>query len=324
VVARSLTRFTVLQAPQGPRRVLSSLVRLHMEQASPYARTDGYAVEENGRIALWYWNADAAAEALTRAGADPEAVQFVPESALVTRQGGIRLLALAEGYEARVENERGIAGSIWWREPPTLDEWQAFCRDQGIDAAQQASVPEAQRPQLLDEPTGGNVLRQGEALRRWATERIAYAALAVLLIVPAAYFAGQWAYYAWTAAASQRAIAQLKESAAPIVAARAAAFADSDFIEAIDGVQLYPNPLEVLAGLAGSLGADGPSIAELDFRPGSLRMQFSNLPANFSMAGFVDRVSVLGSLEDVQASLDGMGSMTLTATVRKRRGSKPQ
>jgi hypothetical protein len=324
VVARSLTRFTVFPAPQGPRRVLSSLVRLHMEQASPYARTDGYAVAENGRIALWYWNADAVAEALTRAGADPQAVQFVPESALVPRQGGIRLLALAEGCEARVENEQGITGSMWWRAPPTLDEWQAFCRDQGIDAAQQPAVPEAQRPQLLDEPTGVNVLQQGEALRRWATERIAYTALAVLLIVPAAYFAGQWAYYAWTAAASQRAIAELKESAAPIVAARAAAFADADFVEALGGVQIHPNPLEVLAGLAGSLGADGSSITELDFRPGSLRMQLSSLPANFSMAGFVDRVSVLGSLEDVQGSLDGMGSMTLTATVRKRRGSKAQ
>jgi hypothetical protein len=87
---------------------------------------------------------------------------------------------------------------------------------------------------------------------------------------------------------------------------------------------LYPNPLEVLAGLAGSLGVEGPSIAELDFRPGSLRMQFSNLPAKFSMAEFVDRMSALSSLEDVQASLDGMGSMTLTASVRKRRGSKPQ
>jgi len=295
-----------------------------MEQASPYARTEGYAIAENGRIALWYWNADAAAEALTRAGADPDAVQFVPESALVPRQAGARLLALAEGYEARVENEQGIAGSIWWRTLPTLEDWQAFCRDQGIDTAQQSSVPEAQRPQLLDVPMGSNVLQQGEALRRWATERIAYAALAALLIVPAGYFAGQWAYYAWTAASNQRAIAQLKESAAPIVAARAAAFADADFIDAIDGIQLYSNPLEVLAGLAGSLGADGPSIAELEFRPGSLRMQFSNLPASFSMADFVDRMSALGSLEDVQASLDGMGSMTLTATVRKRRGSKPQ
>jgi hypothetical protein len=185
-------------------------------------------------------------------------------------------------------------------------------------------VPEAQRPQLLEEPIGANVLRQGEVLRRLATERIAYAVLAVLLVIPAAYFGGQWAYYAWTAAANQRAIAELKESAAPVVAARAAAFADADFIEAIDSVQLYPNPLEVLAGLAGSLGADGPSIAELGFRPGSLRMQFSNLPAGFSMAEFVDRMSALGSFEDVQASLDGMGSMTLTATVRKRRGSKPQ
>lgn len=324
MVARSLTRFTTFPAPQSPRRVLSSLVRLHMEQVSPYRRTDGYAVADNGRVALWYWDAGAVAEALTRAGEDPEATQFVPESALVPVQSGARLLALSEGYEARLEGEHGVAGSLWWRTLPTLDEWQAFCRDQGLDTTQQSSVPDAQQPQLLEEPPGANVLRQGEALRRWATERIAYAVLAVLLVIPAAYFGGQWTYYAWTTAANQRAIAELKESAAPIVAARAAAFADADFIDAIDGVQLYPNPLEVLAGLAGSLGADGPSIAELDFRPGSLRMQFSNLPAGFSMAEFVDRLAALGSLEDVQASLDGMGSMTLTASVRKRGGSKPQ
>jgi len=246
----------------------------------------------------------------------------VPESALVPPQAGARLLALAEGYEARVEDERGIVSSLWCRTTPSLDDWQAFCRDQALPPERRAEVPAPQSLQLLDVPAAPNVLAQGEFARRWATERVAYAALATLLLVPAGYFGGQWASYAWQQHVQQRATAALKESAASIVEARASVFADTDFIEAIGSTQQYPSPMEVLAGVSQSLRVDGLSISELDYKPGSLRVQMANLPASFSVAEFVDRLSALGTLEEVQATLDGMGSMTLTATVRKRRGGK--
>jgi type II secretory pathway component PulM len=205
---------------------------------------------------------------------------------------------------------------------PSADDWQSFCRDQGLSPELQAQVPAAESPQLLEAPLAPNLLEHGELLRRWATERVVYAALATLLVVPAGYFGGQWASYAWQQHSQQRATAELKESAAPIVAARAAVFADSDFIEAIGNTQQYASPVEVLGGVAQSLRVEGLAIAELDYKPGSLRIQMSNLPANFSVAEFVDRLSAVGLLDEVQATLDGMGSMTLTANVRKRRGGK--
>jgi hypothetical protein len=322
IVARSLSRYTTFPAPLGARRVMPSLIRLRMEQASPFARTDGYAVADGERVALWYWDAQAVGEALSRAGEEAEAVQCVPEAALVPPQSGARLLALAEGYEGRFEDERGILGSVWWRNVPSLDDWQAFCRDQGLPPERQAELPIAQSPQLLDIPFAPNALAKGEFVRQWATERIAYAALATLVLVPAGFYGGQWASYAWQQHAQQRATAALKESAAPIVEARARVFADSDFIEAVGSTQQYLNPLELLAGVAQSLRVGGLTISEVDYKPGSFRMQMSNLPANFSVAEFVDRLSAAGVLDEVQATLDGMGSMTLTANVRKRSGSR--
>jgi hypothetical protein len=295
-----------------------------MDQVSPFAETNGYAVKSGSQVALWYWDAQAVDAVLAQSKLSTSSCQVIPETVLVPQQPGVRLLALPEGFEGRVEGEQGVTGSIWWREVPTLEAWQAFCRDRGVAEGQQARVPDSSPPGWLDEPLVSNLLEQGEVWRRWATERVAYAALATLLAIPAAYFGAQWAGLHWEGESYRDAANQLKRSAAPVITARDAAFADVVFIEAIDAVQIYPNALDVLVGVAASIGPSGPVLTELDYRPGSLRLQLSNLPTNFSVAEFIDRVSRVRSLAEPQATVDGMGSMKLAATVRKRGEDRTQ
>lgn len=149
MVARELCLFTRVDASKASSRDRRHLVELAVKRAAPFPDPDfAVAWEADGQGAVWYWSRSRIHELVAARGGSPASPQlsYVPEALYVLgndgSQDGLELLQLQDGCCGRSWRGGRLLADRWWPQAPSLEEWQAFSRANGVLGLPQA-VPEA-------------------------------------------------------------------------------------------------------------------------------------------------------------------------------------
>lgn len=165
-----------------------------------------------------------------------------------------RLVAVQRGVEGQVWREGELRASRWWPSVPDGDAWARFLRASGLPVPPDPRAPPVETHPLLSEPWG----RAGGRLA-WAPAQLESAFWAGLVAFAAAVIGWQVAAgVVWTVAAEWQAhrVERLRESAAPLIAARERAEAARDRIAAYGALTATPVDLLLLAELRARLPAE--------------------------------------------------------------------
>lgn len=179
---------------------------------------------------------------------------LVAESSLLPppdRSDVERLVAVQRGVEGQVWRDGELRASRWWPASPDAEAWARFLRASGVSVAPAPTVPTVETLALLSEPWG----RPGGRLA-WAPAQLEAAFWTALVAVAAAVIGWQLAAgVVWTTAAAWQShrVEQLRESAAPQIAARERAESARGRIDAYRALTATPIDLLLLADLRRAL-----------------------------------------------------------------------
>lgn len=299
VISRAWCRFVRFDLGPVPRAQRARALELQLRQWSPFADTGRYVAWDGDDALVWAWDAARVREVqrasrLRRAKVIPESLLHVP------RDDGPWLVSCMDGVEGQVWRDGVLVHSRWWPAPPQRGDWLSFQRDAGLPPGRQSlEVPEAlpagrlERPWAKPSETGFSA--------GWKNERVLVATAALVL---AAATAWQLIELYKVRAAHAEGVARLEaleQRAEPVLSARGQALDALARIEALRGLDPYPDQLSVMAKVAESLPRDGTIIKEWDYRSGSL--QFTVVSANPPVSSdYVKLFTGTGVFENVQAA----------------------
>lgn len=227
------------------RRTAAAAIAARREAVGP----SRFQVAWKGPVAhTWTW-AEADATAL---GVSSDAA-WVPESLVRTAPSGdgLRLLHLAEGVEGQYWRGGDLQASQWWPEVPGLAAWQRFARACGLPAPESVSGADSVAWSAPWADTRRMVPASPAMLERWAWRGVAVA-LALALGWQGA------AELRWRAAQSALAtrMAELRDKASPLLAAREQAERSRDEILALQALQQEGSDYALVARVVAPLPAD--------------------------------------------------------------------
>lgn len=324
IVSRSLCRLRWFRLAGLPVNERLDALRLQAQAWRPFDVTMArlVLVEDQGLVIAWD-GADALRR-LQEAGMSPERCQWMPES-LLQEPGadGLRLVQVADGFEAQAWQAGWLRASRWWAAPLTSQDWQEFVHASGLGPEAQGSseLPTPQHLPLSAAPWARHHALDASGDGADAMEqRIVFAgALALTLTL------GALGHQAWDAHREARSLAQqiaeVKATTAPVIAARDATMAVFDEVDKLGAWFALPLPIDVIRYLHDALGRSGAQIKDLELEGDKLRLALQ-LGATASRAAVVKDLQAGGWFTDV-AEVRADSARGLVAMEMRINGIRP-
>lgn len=250
VALRADTLHRRLAFPGVPPAQRDRALQLAAERAAPSTGAR-YAARWQGEVAqVWLL----ATEAHGELGADEV---LVAESSLLPPPRGDaaeRVVALRRGVEGQVWRDGELRASRWWPDAPDAEGWARFLRASGVAITAPVAAPAVEHLTPLPEPWG----RAGRRLA-WAPAQLESAFWTALVAIAALIIGWQLAAaLTWSIAGAWQAqrLEAVRESAAPLIAARERAEAARARIDAWAGLAETPVDYLLQAELRGLLPAE--------------------------------------------------------------------
>ena len=302
VLARGLCHFKLIDLSHVSLRERARALLLQLGQFSPYAGSDHYALWQDGRALVWYWDRESVQRSMSEAGLAPERVRVLPESVLYAQgTSGLRLIRNLQGVEGQFWQDGRLLQSRWWKDVPDAAEWLAFQRDLGLGGeTRQAQAPTPLGLQLHHEPQMGS--SAGGEIANWRDERVFYALLLLVLFIPTAWIGAKLIKSDLARRAVLDLTAELEGKAMPQMKAREQALRAAARSQALQNLDPYPNQLELMARVAGALPKGATYLKEWDFRDGKLKIVLVLQNNAFSSSALVGALQKAGGIGNVQAA----------------------
>lgn len=275
VIARAHCRFGRFDLSRLPESKRSAALNLQVQGWSPFAQPDGVvAWTADGEARVWCWDGAALQVAWQAAGRGTPLPRAVPETCLYPAfDDGVRLQACQQGVEAQSWRAGQLQASRWWPSQPSAAELLSFQRDCGLPAqAQSAALPV--QPASLGRRTWTPLSRLGARSGQLAgSELLAYACLAAVLAVPAAYLTVQQVRLSQARSAAQAELDRESTRTQGMASARNDALAAADQARALVELQPYPPPLVHMLAVARAMPEkSGATLKEWEQNEGKLRL----------------------------------------------------
>lgn len=309
VLARPLYRFHVIDLSQVPLKNRPQALQLELSQWTPFSHPAYYVGWNAAQALIWAWDAEKVGSAIAAQGLKPGKVEILPESLLqVPLHSGPCLARCMDGFEGQLWRSGKLQNSRWWPQTPSAQEWLMFQRDAGVPPDEQmAQTPSARGGVLADQPWLHAV---GQADTTLMIEQTAYAALALLLLVPSLWFGAQWYKLQGAVAQLTAQKQQMQSEASPIAQARSQALDAQLRINALNKLSPYPEQLALIAKLALTLPQDKSVLKDWDFQNGQLKFTITSV-GDVSATNVISLLQQTGSFRDVKA-LPGRDSKSVT------------
>ncbi len=323
VLARALCHFKRLDLTRVPEPARAQALLLQIPQFSPYAATGHYAALQGGNALVWYWDQDALLSSMAEVGLVSQRVRVWPESVLYSPlTSGLRLVRNMHGVEGQSWQDGRLLQCRWWTEAPDAQEWLTFQRDIGVALeARQLEVPTTQSLTLQAMPTLRSAASTGFA-GGWRDERLAYALGILLLFAPTAWI-GAGALKAQLALQDVRTTSSAVEGKArPLLEARNQSLRIVSRTQALLALDPFPNPLDLMARIAGALPKGGAYLKEWDFRDGKLKLVLVTQGSTPSTSALVSALQLAGGFDNVQI-VPGTDPKVMVITMNVLRAPAP-
>lgn len=301
VLARALCRFKYLDLAQVPEAARAQALLLQIPQFSPYPNTGHYAAWQHGCALVWYWDQDALLRSMAGVGLASQRVRVWPESVLYAPLGsGLRLVKNLHGVEGQWWQDGRLRQCRWWKETPDAQEWLAFQRDMGLVLeARQLEVPPAQSLALQAAPTLRSAASAGLS-GGWRDERLAYALGAVLLFSPTAWIGAGMLKTQLALQDVRTTSGAVEAQARPLLEARDQALRIASRNQALLALDPYPDPLDLMARIAGALPKGRAYLKEWDFKDGKLKVVLVTQGDALSSSALVGALQLAGGFDNVR------------------------
>ena len=299
VLARPLYRFHVIDLASVPQKNRAQALQLELAQWTPFSHPAYYIGWNGGQALIWAWDKEKVGAAIAAEGLKPNKVEVLPESLLqVPLQSGPCLARCIDGFEGQLWRSGKLQNSRWWPQPPSAQEWLMFQRDAGLPPDEQLQdLPTARGGVLADQVW---LHAAGQADSAVVIEQLAYAAIALALLVPTLWYGSQW-YQLQTASRQLSAQKQqLQTEATPIAQARSQALDAQARVGALRKLSIYPDQLTLIAKLAQTLPQDKSMLKDWDFQNGQLKFTLSS-PSDISTTNTINLLQQAGPFRDVKA-----------------------
>lgn len=291
---------------------------------SPFAES-GFRVAWFGSSAgLFAWDAAKLRRRLADAGFGDKALPVLPEPWLYLQpaQDAVRLIRVAEGFEAQWWHGSALRASRWWPEPPEESDWLNFQRGAGVAPMAVIAIERALQDAGAARAEGWGRLLSESDLRSPAAawEPLALAAVSLVLMGWTAVLAQQhWATERQRRDAEER-LVQARAKAGPVLALREAALADAQRASALAGEFARPEPLAVIEHLLNRLPrVAGLQVRQIEVDGHQVRLAL-DVPSTLERSAIVAALEEGGWLGDVREARDlGGGTLNLAMQLRTDR-----
>jgi Tfp pilus assembly protein PilN len=309
VLARPLYRFHVIDLSQVPLKNRPQALKLELSQWTPFSHPAYYVGWNGAQALIWAWDSEKVGSAIAAQGLKISSVEILPESLLqVPLHSGPCLARCLEGFEGQLWRSAKLQNSRWWPQTPSAQEWLMFQRDAGVPPDEQmAQPPSARGGVLADRPWLHAV---GQADTTLMIEQTAYAALALVLLVPTLWFGAQWYKMQDAVAQLNTQKQQMQNEASPIAQARSQALDSLVRINSLSKLNPYPEQLALIAKLAQILPQDKSVLKDWDFQNGQLKLTITSA-VDVSTTNIINLLQQAGAFKDVKA-LPGRDAKSVT------------
>jgi hypothetical protein len=299
VLARPLYRFHVIDLAQVPIKNRPQALQLELSQWTPFSNS-GYYVGWNGHQALvWAWDAEKIGTAISERNLKPSRVDVLPESLLqVPLHSGPCVARCIEGFEGQLWRSGKLQNSRWWPQIPTAQDWLLFQRDAGLPPDEQLNEPPTERGGTLAASPWLTASGQADTTRM--AEHLSYAAMALFLLAPTAWYGSQWFKMQAAIAELAQQRQQMQSEAAPIAQARSQALNYQVRSNALSKLYPYPEQLTLIAKLAQTLPQDKSILKDWDFQAGQLKFTITSV-GDISATSIISLLQQAGPFRDVKA-----------------------
>ena len=311
VLSRGLCSFACVTLPKASnvQFALRAAVLTYRQQ-SPFADAGVYARRVGAEVMLWSWNAASVHAALADQSEAPRTCEIVPETVLHRPYGsGLRLVQTIDGIEAQIWKDDALTGSQWWPAMPPAGEYALFLRSQGLSVD---TLPNAAgSPEIEADAIEKNAATRTSLIERFGALPLA-GMMALLCLLPSIYLMGQaWSLsQAVEVARSQATDPSLRTGAQ----AQADAIAIARRLEAIDGLNQFPHPIDVLASVGPILASSATKIVSWDAKERRLSLELRS-DAPVALEPFVKALDATPYLDETSVSA---GRVAGTLIVRAR------
>lgn len=301
MLARPLYRFKRFDLKQVPRASRAAALNLQLQQWTPFADSGYYVAWSDGCALAFCWDAARVAEAVSGQNLNPGRVRVIPETVLrPAGSAGARLLASLQGCEGQLWADGQLAQSRWWKDRPAADEWLAFQRDAGcLPDIQQADVPAPQDLTLADTPWARTADGFGWSVGNWRDEKLAYFALALLLLPPTAWQAARLHHYGLATEQLQAELDALQQEAGPVADARGQALQALARVQQLQAIDPYPSQLALMAWIGEKLIRPGERLVEWNYQDGKLKITLATATEIESSSTLVNTLQLSGLFDNV-------------------------
>ncbi len=242
IIARSLCHYRLFKLTDIPLNRRDSVLKLQIQQWSPFANPGSYQVWQGTQVQVWIWDQDQQFNlqkelVLKKVKVLPETILRPPSS-----RDNLCLVSCLEGIEGQIWKDGQLIGSRWWLQLPSQTEWDRFQRAHGLAA--QIERPEPLEIPLSKRPWGRHKTSQAHLALGL---RLAVLGISIAMTVSLTWYTVR--IWQWQTAISQveQQIEQLGEKVAPLLASRNQALLEQQHIQEISQFDTYPSQLELLS-----------------------------------------------------------------------------
>jgi hypothetical protein len=226
-----------------------AFLQIQLQSLSPYLNVNYVLHWQDNQVSLWFWDQARVQEAIIAQGEKISQVTVLPESVLKNPfLNGLRLVALMDGFEGQFWENGQLKSSRFWKELPSLQQWNYFCRAAGFQVAD--VLPEVQEFSFLNAPwikTRSKI--NWLSFDTWTSPE-AFIVFALLLILPFGYELGQLGKLYIDTESLENQIIELEQSTKKLEGAKAIAFSNLKNIQKLMLLESQPSPLKILQEIA--------------------------------------------------------------------------
>lgn len=246
VVGRGQCRYRREDLHRLPARQRLQAARLAATRHRPSPDAHVHMAWSDGIAHLWFWDAGEAATVEVQRRWIPESLLLAPPPV-----DGVRLLKLAQGYEAQYWQKGDLAGSQWWEQLPGSEAWLRFVRSAGLDPVAYQQVPEPVELPWSEQPWGET--RWAQRLNGLLNEKTGWVLLAAALMAGLGWQLASW--QRWYAAGSQATaqVERMRQQVAPLLAAREQAEQAQGELERLQALRSPHDDFVLMADVAARL-----------------------------------------------------------------------
>ena len=299
VLARPLYRFHVIDLASVPQKNRAQALQLELAQWTPFSHPAYYVGWNGAQALIWAWDNEKVGAAIAAQGQKPARVEVLPETLLQTPlHSGPCLARCIDGFEGQLWRSGKLQNSRWWPQPPSAQEWLMFQRDAGVPPDEQLQeVPTARGGVLADQAW---LNAAGQADSAVVYEQLAYAAIALALLLPTLWYGSQWYHLQDSTRQLGEKRQAMQAEATPIAQARSQALDAQARIQSLSKLSPYPDQLVLIAKLTQILPQDKSMLKDWDFQNGQLKFTLTG-QSDISATHTIGLLQQAGAFRDVKA-----------------------